>query len=47
MIKQIGTEARKEIEKILDVKKVYLELNVKVIPGWRDQDFVLSDIGVN
>ncbi len=47
MIKLIGTEARKDIQKILDVKKVYLELNVKVIPGWRDQDFVLSDIGVN
>lgn len=47
MIKLIGTEARKDIQKILDVRKVYLELNVKVIPGWRDQDFVLKDIGVN
>ena len=47
MIKHIGTEARKEIQRILDVKKVFLELNVKVIPGWRDQDFVLQDIGVN
>lgn len=47
MIKMIGTDARKDIQKILDVRKVYLELNVKVIPGWRDQDFVLKDIGVN
>jgi GTPase len=47
MIKQIGTDARKDIEKILDVRKVYLELNVKVIPGWRDHDFALKDIGVN
>jgi len=47
MVKEIGTEARKEIEKLLIVKRVYLELNVKVIPGWRDQDFVLHDIGVN
>ncbi len=47
MIKQIGTDARKDIQKILGVKKVFLELNVKVIPGWRDQDFVLRDIGVN
>lgn len=47
MIKQIGTDARKDIQKILDVKKVYLELNVKVIPGWRDHDFALKDIGVN
>jgi len=47
MVKQIGTEARKEIQSILGVRKVFLELNVKVIPGWRDQDFVLQDIGVN
>ena len=47
MIKQIGTDARKDIQRILGVKKVFLELNVKVIPGWRDQDFVLQDIGVN
>ena len=29
MLKKIGTEARKELETIVD-KKVYLELNVKV-----------------
>lgn len=47
MVKEIGTEARKQIQKILGVKKVYLDLNVKVIPGWRDQDFVLHNIGIS
>ena len=34
MLKTIGTQARKELEKMLD-KKVYLELNVKVSKDWR------------
>ena len=34
MIKKIGTLARTEIEKLVE-KKVYLELNVKVIKNWR------------
>ena len=34
MLKKIGTEARKEIEFTAD-KKVYLELQVKVIKDWR------------
>ena len=34
MLKKIGTEARLEIEKTAD-KKVFLELNVKVIKDWR------------
>lgn len=34
-IKQIGTEARQELEKMLP-PKVYLELHVKVEPHWRD-----------
>ena len=34
MIKKIGTEARLELEKIAD-KKIFLELNVKVIKNWR------------
>lgn len=32
-IKEIGTEARLEIEKLLE-KKVFLKLWVKVVPGW-------------
>ncbi len=40
MLKKIGTGARVEIERML-VKKVFLELFVKVRPGWRDSsDFV-------
>lgn len=34
MLKTIGTQARIELEKMLD-KKVYLELNVKVSKDWR------------
>ena len=34
MLKIIGTQARKELEKMLD-KKVYLELSVKVSKDWR------------
>ncbi|MGI9104314.1 MAG: GTPase Era, partial [Terriglobales bacterium] len=40
MLKKIGTGARVEMERML-VKKVFLELFVKVRPGWRDSsDFV-------
>jgi len=34
-IKKIGTEARKELEAILDTK-IYLGLYVKVVPDWRE-----------
>ena len=42
MIKEIGTNARKEIEPLLG-KKVYLELFVKVIPKWRDREKFLNE----
>src|ERR1700674_2655206 len=35
MLKKIGTEARKELETIFDVK-IYLGLFVKVVPDWRE-----------
>jgi len=35
MLKKVGTEARKELEKILDTK-IYLGLFVKVAPEWRN-----------
>ncbi|MEO0141688.1 MAG: GTPase Era, partial [candidate division WOR-3 bacterium] len=39
-IKEIGTLAREELEYLLG-KRVYLELRVKVRPGWRkDKDFL-------
>lgn len=45
MIKQIGTEARRDLETFFNTK-VYLDLRVKVNPDWRDNDRVLDDIGV-
>jgi GTP-binding protein Era len=44
MIKQLGTEARKDIEQFLQ-QKVFLELFVKVRPKWRDNDFMLKEYG--
>jgi GTP-binding protein Era len=35
MLKKIGTQARKELEELLDAK-IYLGLFVKVIPNWRE-----------
>jgi GTP-binding protein Era len=45
MIKRIGTEARHDLETMLDTK-VFLDLRVKVNPDWRDDDRALDDIGV-
>jgi GTP-binding protein Era len=40
MLKKIGTAARLEIERMVG-KKVFLELFVKVRPGWRESsDFI-------
>jgi len=41
MIKKIGTEARKDIESLLN-KKVYLDLKVKVVEKWRDKEQFLN-----
>lgn len=46
MIKTIGTEARQEIEQLLDVRKVFLSLYVKVVEDWRNREEVLGEIGV-
>lgn len=43
-IKQLGIDARKEIEAFLG-SKVYLELFVKVRPKWRDNDLLLKEYG--
>ena len=45
MIKQIGTEARRDLEQMLD-GRVYLELHVKVRTDWRDDERVLDDLGL-
>ncbi len=44
MLKNIGMQARKEIENLLDAK-VYLELWVKVKKEWRDSDFLIRNYG--
>ncbi len=44
MLKQIGTNARYEIEKMLEAK-VNLKLWVKVKKDWRDSDFLISNFG--
>jgi GTP-binding protein Era len=44
MIKQLGTEARKDIEAFLQ-QKVFLELFVKVRPKWRDNELMLKEYG--
>ena len=46
MIKTIGTEARLDLQTFLGVPKVYLDLNVRVISGWRDQAHLLDELGV-
>ena len=43
-IKEIGMEARKDVEKLLD-KKVYLELYVRTIEKWRDKEKYLQEFG--
>jgi GTP-binding protein Era len=44
MIKEIGKEARKDIEKFVG-QKVFLELFVKVRPKWRENEVFLKEYG--
>ena len=44
MLKTIGTQARQELERLVD-KKVYLELNVKVEKDWRKKNKSLKTFG--
>lgn len=44
MIKIIGSEARHDMEKVLN-KKVYLELYCKTIKKWREKDKYIKDLG--
>jgi len=43
MLKKVGTAARLEIEKMLSTR-VFLELFVKVRPGWRDSRQFVEDL---
>ncbi len=45
LLKEIGTKARQDIEKLLGVK-VFLQLWVKVKKGWREDERMLRNIGV-
>lgn len=45
MIKRIGTEARKDLERFFGTR-VFLDLRVKVNPDWRDNDRTLDELGV-
>jgi GTP-binding protein Era len=45
MIKKIGTAAREELEGFF-ATKVYLDLHVRVKSEWREDDRVLSQIGI-
>ena len=45
-IKDVGIKARQDIEKLLG-KRVYLQLFVKVVEDWRNQERSLNEIGIN
>ncbi len=45
LLKIIGTEARLELEQQLDTK-VFLELWVRVEPGWRQSERLLDELGI-
>ena len=44
MLKKIGTQARQDIERLLDTK-VYLELFVKVVENWSERPSKLRELG--
>ena len=44
-IKKIGTEARRDVERLLG-SRIYLDLKVKVSPGWRSDKKFLERLGL-
>lgn len=44
-IKRIGTEARRDVERLLGTR-IYLDLKVKVTPGWRSNRGFLERLGL-
>jgi GTP-binding protein Era len=46
MLKEIGTEARKDIEHLLN-KQVYLELYVKTVKDWRNNVRYIDELYEN
>jgi len=45
MIKRIGTEARQDLEDMLE-SRVFLDLHVKVRQDWRDDERILNEMGL-
>ena len=45
LIKKIGTEARQDLEAFF-ATRVYLDLHVRVRAGWRDDERILSELGI-
>ena len=45
MIRKIGQDARREIEKLTG-RKIFLELRVKVMKNWRDDENLLRQLGI-
>ena len=45
MIKKIGQDARREIERLTD-RKIFLELRVKVMKNWRKDENLLRQLGI-
>jgi GTP-binding protein Era len=44
-IKRIGVEARRDVERLLG-SRIYLDLKVKVSPGWRSDKKFLERLGL-
>jgi GTP-binding protein Era len=44
-IKRIGAEARRDVERLLGTR-IYLDLKVKVTPGWRNDPRFLERLGL-
>ena len=44
MLKTVGSEARRDLERMLD-KKVFLQTWVKVKEGWSDDERMLRKMG--
>ena len=44
-IKRVGTEAREELERLFETR-VYLDLHVRVRPGWRESERMLRELGL-
>jgi len=44
MLKEIGSDARRNIE-AMSGRRLFLQLRVKVLPGWRNREGALRRLG--